>query len=223
MTQYETLSQALGYHFKDPDLLIAACTHKSFAVNDNERLEFLGDAVLGLTICQELYQLYPDAPEGTLSLMKSHLVSKKCLCIIAKAIALSPYIQFSRKSTQKSPAVLANSLEAIFGAVFLDSGDLKITKDVILTLYQELLQNLKNENLKNPKNILQERLQKSAHPLPIYEIKTIHGNQHEPVFVSTCILEKHNLLTEGQGPSKKTAEEQAASKMIIELNKAGHD
>ena len=223
MIQYETLSQAIEYQFKDAALLVAACTHKSFGFNDNERLEFLGDAVLGLVISQEIYHLYPDAPEGTLSLMKSHLVSKKCLCIIAEEIHLAPYIQFSRKNTQKSPAVLANSLEAIFGAIFLDSKSLEITRDVILFLYRNLLENLQNENLKNPKNTLQERLQKSAHPLPIYEIKTIHGHQHDPVFVATCILENYNLLTEGEGKSKKLAEEQAASKMILELDKAGHD
>ena len=146
MIQYETLSQAIGYQFKDSALLVAACTHKSFGINDNERIEFLGDAVLGLVISQEIYNLYPSAPEGTLSLMKSHLVSKKCLCIIAEEIDLAPYIQFSRKNTQKSPAVLANSLEAIFGAIFLDSKSLEVTRNVVLFLYQKLLENLQNEN-----------------------------------------------------------------------------
>ena len=217
MNKYDTLAKKLGYQFSDPSLLTTACTHKSAGTEDNERLEFLGDAVLGCTISQMLFQKYPELSEGDLSLMKSHLVSKKSLAVIADQIQLEQHILFNRKKTQKSPAVIANSMEAIFGAIFLDSNMVKVSK-IILSLYQPLIDNIDQKSLKNPKNELQERLQKNGHELPIYEIKSLSGSEHNLCFVATCILKSHNLLTEGSGKSKKSAEEKAAEKMIKQLD-----
>jgi len=209
MIKYDMLAKKLGYEFSEPALLTTACTHKSAGTDDNERLEFLGDAVLGCTISQMLFQKYPELSEGDLSLMKSHLVSKKSLSVIADQIQLEQHILFNRKKTQKSPAVIANSMEAIFGAIFLDS-DMNSVSKVILNLYQPLIDNIDQKSLKNPKNELQETLQKNGHELPVYEIKSLSGSEHNLCFVATCILKSHNLLTEGFGKSKKSAEENAA-------------
>jgi ribonuclease-3 len=217
MVKYEILARKLNYQFANPSLLTIACTHKSAGIKDNERLEFLGDAVLGCTISQMLFERYPDASEGDLSLMKSHLVSKKSLSIVAEQIQLEHHILFNRKKTQKSPAVIANSLEAVFGAIFIDS-NMHQASQVILNLYQPLLENIAIGSLKNPKNELQEKLQKNRHELPTYEIKCLSGDEHNLHFVATCILKSHNLLTEGFGKSKKAAEEDAARKMINQLN-----
>ncbi|MDA9832363.1 ribonuclease III [Gammaproteobacteria bacterium] len=217
MIKYQILADKLNYQFSNPSLLTMACTHKSAGSDDNERLEFLGDAVLGCAISQMLFQRYAQSSEGTLSLMKSHLVSKKSLAIVARRIQLEQHILFNRKKTQKSPAVIANSMEAIFGAIFLDSGMAEASK-VILDLYQPLIDTIDEETLKNPKNQLQETLQKKNHALPVYEIKSLTGSEHNLCFVVTCILKSHNLLTEGSGKSKKSAEEAAAKKMIEQLN-----
>tara|TARA_Y200000002_G_scaffold189472_1_gene156368 strand:- start:16899 stop:17567 length:669 start_codon:yes stop_codon:yes gene_type:complete len=219
---YKNLSKKLNYDFNDLSLLENACAHKSSNENDNERLEFLGDAVLGCVISHYLFKKHPMSDEGMLSLMKSHLVSKKSLAIIASELHLGEYIQFNHHQAHRSPAVLANSLEAIFGAIFIDS-DLPSAEKVILFLYQDIIENMNPGLLKNPKNILQEKLQKDGHKIPEYELKTTTGHQHKLIFIAECILTQHKLVTEGKGSSKKAAEEDAASEMLRLLDQLDNE
>lgn len=220
----DKLQQKLNYQFKDISLLKQALTHRSVGKNNNERLEFLGDSILGVVISRDLYQRFPKVDEGKLSRLRSHLVRGQTLAKIATTLELSDVLIVGsgelKSGGYRRESIQADAVEAIFGAIFLDS-DFGIINQVILDLYRERLNNIKpSDSLKDPKTRLQEYLQKRGKSLPKYElIKTI-GKDHNAVFVVNCILEDPLMQCEQSAKSIKRAEQMCAEIMLDSLKQS---
>jgi ribonuclease-3 len=209
------LSSTLGYRFVDERLLVQALTHRSAGGVNNERLEFLGDAVLGLVVAQSLFRLKPDADEGGLSRYRSRLVRKETLAQIAREIDLGGRLQMGagehRTGGHQRSSVLADALEPILGAILLDGG-FTVTSEVITRLYAERLDNLPDEaELVDAKTSLQEYLQARGLPPPVYELLDATGAPHARTFRSRCLIAGLDLETTGSGRSRRRAEQSAAA------------
>jgi ribonuclease-3 len=229
----EELERCLEYHFKNPSLLQQAITHKSYLNEtregdqsvlggDNERLEFLGDAVLDLVISQGLLFNYPGTPEGELSKMKSRIVSEIALAKVARRLDLGRYLLLGRgeEMTQgrAKPSLLANALEAILAAVYLDGG-LEVAGRVIQKIFQDDMDELlKTEAFTDYKTELQEICQRDFEILPTYTVLSESGPDHQKTFeIQLCI--KGDVYGRGVGRSKKEAEQQAAREALEKLKK----
>ena len=208
------LSKRIGYTFKQPELLRQALTHRSHGSPHNERLEFLGDSVLSLAISTKLVHDFPKLAEGDLSRMRAHLVKEPTLAEIAQALNLGDYL-FLGEGELKSggfrrPSLLADALEAILGAIFLDS-DFAETSRVIEALYAPTVALLDPKNLsKDPKTQLQEYLQSRKLSLPQYEIVATEGEAHAQHFKLECIISDLDIRAPGAGASRRKAEQEAA-------------
>ena len=208
------LSKRIGYTFKQPELLRQALTHRSHGSPHNERLEFLGDSVLSLAISTKLVHDFPKLAEGDLSRMRAHLVKEPTLAEIAQALNLGDYL-FLGEGELKSggfrrPSLLADALEAILGAIFLDS-DFAETSHVIEVLYAPTVALLDPKNLsKDPKTQLQEYLQSRKLSLPQYEIVATEGEAHAQHFKLECIIPDLDIRAAGAGASRRKAEQEAA-------------
>lgn len=217
----ESLEKTLKYKFKDPSLLQCALTHRSVvgAVH-NERLEFLGDAILGKTMAEFLYRRYPDASEGELSRIRASLVRGECLAEIADHLELGQYLILGpgekKSGGRKRRSILANTLESIVGAIYLDAGP-AFCEQWLLSIYGDRLFKLVEEvaAARDAKSALQEWAQANQFPLPIYEA-TASGAAHEQHFFVTCTIEGLPHKTEGQSTSRRQAE-QAAARAFLEL------
>lgn len=218
------LEQRLGYKFRNPLLLAEALTHPSLGYEtqrhhfDNQRLEFLGDAVLQLIFTEFLFDTYPDFPEGELTKLRARLVSREGLRINADALDLGKYLMLGRGEEATGGRTRASSLadayEALMGALYLDS-DYVTVRRIVLTETRERLENLHLEDaIANPKGRLQEILQAIAPSSPQYQIVEQFGPEHLKQFVSRIIWDGHEL-GRGSGSSKKEAETQAA-RMALE-------
>jgi ribonuclease-3 len=212
----------LAYEFSQPALLDRALTHRSKSATNNERLEFLGDAVLGLVIAAALHETQPDADEGDLSRLRASLVRKETLVEIAAEVSLGDAIQLGsgelRSGGHHRDSILADGLEAILGAIYLDSG-LDQTRQLILRLYKRRLDNLPaTETLKDPKTRLQEGLQSESHTVPVYEVENETGPAHDRHFKVSCKLEKLDIHTTGTGSSRRKAEQAAAADALTIFN-----
>ncbi|MBN4054752.1 ribonuclease III [Nitrospira defluvii] len=221
------LQKRLAYTFRNPDLLEEALTHKSFmnetkkkTLKDNERLEFLGDAVLDLIICQTLMEQFPDVPEGDLSKMKAKIVNEDTLAQIAQAMDLGAFLLLGKgeERTQGSekPSLLANALEAVIAAIYLDAG-LEASRDVILNHFKLSLKAVvPGEILFDYKTALQEYSQKRFGTLPVYCLVNESGPDHQKRFeIETWVEGKACGL--GMGKSKKAAEQQSAETALAFL------
>jgi ribonuclease-3 len=207
--------KALKYQFSDSDLLTRALMHSSAAADNNERLEFLGDAVLDLAISHQLYADKPTVREGGLSRYRAELVRKESLVKLAVKIELAPHIILGsgeqRSGGRYRDSVLANALEAIFGAILLDSG-FDAANRVILQLYQDRLATLPDEEeLKDAKTRLQEYLQARKIPPPEYKLLGVTGVAHAQTFEVACQIEDSGVATTATGSSRQRAEQAAAS------------
>jgi ribonuclease-3 len=207
--------KALKYQFSDSDLLTRALMHSSAAADNNERLEFLGDAVLDLAISHQLYADKPTVREGGLSRYRAELVRKESLVKLAAKIELAPHIILGsgeqRSGGRYRDSVLANALEAIFGAILLDSG-FDAANRVILQLYQDRLATLPDEEeLKDAKTRLQEYLQARKIPPPEYKLLGVTGVAHAQTFEVACQIEDSGVATTATGSSRRRAEQAAAS------------
>ncbi len=205
--------KTLGYMFNDPDLLERALTHKSRSASNNERLEFLGDAVLGMVIAESLHQGLPDADEHVLTRMRARLVRGETLGDIAMELGVADWLLLgSGEHCRRS--ILADTLEALLGAVYLDGG-YDSARYSILRLYEDRLNNLPPpDELKDPKTILQEYLQAQGLPLPVYEVVTEQGPEHAPVFGVSCHIDALKVATSASGASRRKAEQSAAEKAL---------
>lgn len=217
----EWSSAALGYRFQDDGLLDLALTHRSVSGGNNERLEFLGDAVLGLVIAEALYDAHPDADEGALSRLRARLVRRETLEEVAREIALGELLRLGsgelRSGGHRRASILANSLEAIFGAVFLDGG-WPATRKVVLKLLSPRLAALgTGDDLRDPKTRLQEFLQGRGHALPTYAVLQVSGSGHSQHFAVVCRLETPGIEVHGEGASRRAAEQQAAEEALRAL------
>jgi ribonuclease-3 len=212
------LERTLGYPFKGAGLLTQALTHRSAGGVNNERLEFLGDALLGFVIAGDLWRRLPEADEGDLSRTRASLVKKETLARIAREIKLGDYLRLgaweSRTGAHGRDSILEDALEALFGAIYLDGG-FEAAQAVIMALFREPLEEaVSQDQVKDPKTRLQESLQAFKRPLPIYEILAIGGSQHEQSFRVSCLLPDTGQTTQGSGTSRRRAEQEAAECML---------
>ena len=215
------LARHLGHAFRDEGLLRQALTHRSAGAVNNERLEFLGDALLGFVIAEALWQGFADADEGKLSRMRASLVKKETLARLARGCKLGDYMALGagelRTGGHARDSILADGLEAVFASVYLDAG-FDAARGVILRLFDVALDETDLDRVtKDPKSRLQEYLQSRKRPLPVYTVTEIAGSQHAQQFAVRCALADVELATQGRGSSRRRAEQDAAETMLKEL------
>lgn len=215
------LEQAIGHHFADSSLLHTALTHRSHSSPHNERLEFLGDSILNAAIAHELYKRFPDLPEGDLSRLRANLVRQGSLHRLAVALSLGRQIRLGegelKSGGAERPSILADALEAVFGAVWLDAG-FEPASAVIGRLYAEMLDAIvPGQAIKDAKTLLQEHLQGRRLPLPKYLLTATEGEAHAQKFKVACEIERCGLRTEGEGGSRRAAEQMAAERALKAL------
>ncbi len=210
------------YRFENEDLLRQALTHRSYSRRgNNERLEFLGDSVLGLIISRQIYARFDEASEGKLSRMRAALVKKQTLAEIARSIDLGDYLNLGggelKSGGYRRESILADALEAIIAAVYLDGGE-AAAEHVVLGLYGERLDALDDaQQLKDAKTRLQEYLQARGMDLPSYSVDATSGKAHDQTFTVSCNLTELGLQSVGRGSSRKQAEQKAAQEMLARL------
>jgi len=212
------LQKNISYQFNNIELLKQALTHRSVGKNNNERLEFLGDSILGCVISGELYQRFPSIDEGQLSRLRSHLVKGQTLAKIAKVINLSETLILGQGELKsggfRRESIQSDAFEAVLGAIFLDSDYLTV-RSVILKLYEDLLNDTSHEDsLKDFKTQLQELLQKKGHSLPQYELIDTKGKDHNAIFYVRCIISEYGLEVEREAKSIKRAEQACAESLL---------
>lgn len=215
------LCRKLNYVFADPGLLGRALTHRSHGANHYERLEFLGDSVLNFAVSTELYHRFPDLTEGELTRLRASLVKQETLAQVARELALGESLRLGGGEMKSGgfdrDSILADALEAVFGAVYLDAG-VERAKEVILRLYAPQIAALDPRSIpKDPKTQLQERLQKRALPTPAYLLLEAAGEPHRQTFLVECRIAELGLATRGEGHTRRHAEQQAARAALERL------
>ncbi len=219
--QLAALQQRLGHRFTDTGLLVHALTHSSHSKTHNERLEFLGDSLLGASISMLLFQSHADADEGALSRLRTRLVRGETLAEIARELALGDCLRLGlgeRKSGGRLRAsILADALEALLAAVYLDAG-INAVQAVVERLFQARIDQLPDaESLKDPKTRLQELLQARGLELPQYELLDQSGPDHDRSFTISCRLSAQNQCWQAEAASRRKAEQKAATAALREL------
>ena len=220
MNDFSTFEKRLGLNFKNKDLLTQAFVHRSylnenpnFHLNQNERLEFLGDAVLELVVTEELYKKYPEKAEGDLTNWRAALVNAKMLTSVAEELGFNEFLLLSRGETKelgKARAyILANTFEALIGAIYLDSGYTPAEKFIKKYLIKNLSEIIKTGSYRDSKSYFQEKAQDMVGITPVYKVMREWGPDHQKSFTVGVFL-ANELVAEGEGSSKQEAEEQAA-------------
>ncbi|TDQ58099.1 RNAse III [Mesocricetibacter intestinalis] len=222
MQNLARLQTKIGYQFNDLGLLKQALTHRSAGAKHNERLEFLGDAVLNLTIAEALYHQFPQCNEGELSRMRATLVREQTLAVLARKFELGDYMSLGQGELKsggfRRASILADCVEAIIGAISLDR-DLMQANQVVRLWYVSLLQEIKpGENQKDPKTRLQEYLQGQRLALPNYEVINIQGEAHCQIFTVECHIANINQTFTGSGSSRRKAEQAVAEQILKQLD-----
>jgi ribonuclease-3 len=218
VARHPVLERRIGHRFADPELLAQALTHRSFGSPHNERLEFLGDGVVGCVIAEELYSRFPGIAEGELSRLRASLVREAALAEVARAIGLADFLrlgegELSSGGTER-PSILADALEATYGAVFLDGG-YEAARAAIRRSFGEALEQLDSRQpAKDAKTSLQELLQGRRQKLPEYRVVATAGAAHKQVFEVECIAAGLGLRATGSGSSRRLAEQQAAANVL---------
>ena len=218
MARHPVLERRIGHRFEDPALLAQALTHRSFGSPHNERLEFLGDGVIGCVIAEELYGRFPDVPEGKLHLLKVSLVRETALAEVARGIELSEFLKLGAGEASSRPSILADALEAVYGAVFLDGG-YDAVRRVVRKTFEERLAGLDpGKSSKDAKTRLQELLQGQRQKLPEYRLLSTEGEAPRQVFKVECSATGLGLRSTGSGGSRRSAEQQAAAALLKQLD-----
>ncbi|WP_024872781.1 ribonuclease III [Tolumonas lignilytica] len=215
------LEQKLGYQFQNKDLLVRAITHRSAGSRHNERLEFLGDSILSLVIAEVLYHRFPNVSEGDMSRMRATLVREKTLAELAREFALGDYLILGpgelKSGGYRRESILADTVEALIGAIYLDS-DLDKIRSLLLQWYNERLDAIRpGVEQKDPKTRLQEFLQGRRRPLPTYAVTDVKGEAHNQQFMVECVIEDIETAFVGIGSSRRKAEQAAAEKALEQL------
>jgi ribonuclease-3 len=210
--------ERLAYEFRRPDLLRQALTHRSYGVPHNERLEFVGDAILNCVVGLALFARFPDMPEGGLSRVRANLVNRDTLALLARRLELGSVIHLgegeSRSGGDDRASILADALEAVFGAVLLDGG-FAAAQSVIEGVYADLLRDADPATLgKDPKTRLQEWLQARRIAVPEYAVTETSGDAHAQRFAVECRIPALAITTRGAGTSRRAAEQDAAARAI---------
>lgn len=218
------LEQALGYCFTQPEMLRQALTHRSHSSSHNERLEYLGDSVLNCTVATLLYQQFPKLKEGELSRLRANLVRQEALAEIAADLQVGDVLRLGEGELKsggfRRPSILADTLEAIFGAIYLDAG-FDVARSTIERLYRSRIDRIDPRNMgKDAKTALQEWLQGRRLPLPHYELAETHGEAHAQEFVVHCSIPSIDLQVTGRGGSRRAAEQEAAQSALTRLTQA---
>jgi ribonuclease III len=221
------LEKKLGHRFRDKSLLAEACRHSSFVneqpgqgLRDNERLEFLGDAVLNLTVSHLLMHRFPDTPEGSLSRMRANLVNETQLATIARSLGLGGHLLLGKGEVQsqgrRKKSILADAFEAVAAAIYLDGG-YDAAFRFIKTHFSGLIQDTRHPRIDQDfKSQLQEFVQIARKGMPVYRVVTEKGPDHDKTFeveIRVC-----DIAARGEGKSKKTAEQDAARKALLQLH-----
>ena len=219
----QALQRRLGHHFARPTLLVQALTHRSFGAEHNERLEFLGDAVLSLGVSALLYERFSGSDEGDLTRVRAHLVREDSLHRAALALGLPEVLRLSegegRGGGAQRPSILADAVEALIGAVFLDGGYAP-AQTVVQRLFGEVIQSTEADSwAKDAKTELQEWLQARRIAVPAYRITATRGQAHAQTFEVECAVPSLGLAERGEGRSRRIAEQEAARR-LLELLKA---
>lgn len=214
----DQLESRIGHHFQSPELIVMALTHRSFSADNNERLEFMGDAILSHVISEDLFNRFPEAREGQMSRIRAQLVKGVTLAEIAREFDVGPHLRLGigekKNGGSERESILADSVEAIIGAIHLDAG-FETAKVCILSWFSSRLDALSlDQKVKDPKSRLQELLQSRHLPLPDYHVVEVSGAEHQQQFVMGCRIEKQGLETKGNGSNRKKAEQQAAEQML---------
>lgn len=213
------LASRIGYQFQQPELLQLALTHRSVSHKYNyERLEFLGDALLGMIIANYLYDTYPNENEGRLTRMRATLVRQEALGKIAHDLKLSQSLILSmgelKSGGHHRESILADTVEAIIGAIYIDCNDLNLLRSIVLKWYAPYLNDIEpTDQLKDPKSRLQEYLQARKKPLPIYEVIDIQGDAPNQHFKVQCQVQGLDIMF-GEGASRRFAEQAVAADIL---------
>ena len=215
------LASRIGHPFSDDSLFELALTHRSCGKKNNERLEFLGDSILNFVIAADLFKRFPDAKEGELSRLRARLVKGVTLSEVARELGLGDYLRLGsgelKSGGYRRDSILADAVEAIIGAIYLDS-DMEVARGYILSWFAERLENLDlKESMKDSKTRLQEYLQSRRQPLPQYDLVKVEGEAHAQTFYIVCHVEGLSDAAEGKGNSRRQAEQNAAQDALIAL------
>lgn len=218
---YIKLVRQIDYTFNDVALLQQALTHRSAAKKHNERLEFLGDAVLGLVIAQRVYEKFPNLPEGKLTRMRSNLVKGETLAKVARELTLGELIKLGpgemKSGGRRRDSILADAVEAVIGAIYVESG-LEAATCTIDKLFHERIKALDpNIQIKDSKTQLQEYLQSKQFDLPEYKVIDIKGKDHAQIFTVKCDVSALKVHKIGAGKSRRIAEQEAAKQILESL------
>lgn len=210
-----------GHAFRDPALLAQALTHRSAGTPHNERLEFLGDALVGLIVAEALYLRWPKADEGAMTRARAELVRESALARIARELELGQRITLGpgemKSGGHRRDSILSDAFEAVVGAVYLDAG-FEACREVVLPLFEPLIEAVPPGGVgKDPKTRLQEWLQGRQRPLPAYELLSEGGEEHARIFHVRCLLAEPALSAEGSGSSRRGAEQAAAEALLSQL------
>ncbi len=217
----EKLARKLGLKFKQPMLIKRALTHRSAHADNNERLEFLGDSVLGFVIAERLYQKFTEADEGVLSRLRATLVNQTALANIARKLNLGDYLILGsgelKSGGYRRDSILSDAMEALIGALLIDQG-MDACRVWILELFADQINGLSMQDWKkDPKTRLQESMQARGLELPAYALKSVVGQPHDQSFVVECRVSLTEETCEGRGSSRKRAEQESAEKMLAKL------
>ena len=220
--RFEALEQRIGYRFADAGLLTRALTHRSFGTDHNERLEFLGDAVLSLAVSSLLFEHFAGSDEGDLTRVRAHLVREDSLHRMAVQLDLPDVLRLSegeaRGGGAQRPSILADSLEALIGATFLDGG-FNAARALVQRLFGEVIATTDMGSWsKDAKTELQEWLQARRLAVPVYSIRATRGQAHAQTFEVDCSVPALGLVESGEGRSRRVAEQEAARRMLDALN-----
>ena len=220
MGKLDNLDKRIGYTFNNKELQKLALTHRSISAKNYERLEFLGDSILGFVISKELFKRFPNAQEGQLSRLRASLVKGDTLAKIARELELGDYLKLGsgelKSGGYRRSSILADAFEALIGAVYLDS-DIQQAEKFVTQFYSERLDACDPRKAeKDPKTQLQEILQAEASALPVYTVLQTGGEAHNQTFEVECYLEQRNIRQTATGTSRRKAE-QAAAKKILDM------
>ena len=223
MSRPAALEDRLGHRFTEPRLLEQALTHRSRSADNYERLEFLGDGVLGCAVADELYARFPQLPEGKLTRLRASLVREERLAEVARELGLGEFLRLGEgelaAGPEPRPSILADALEAVLGAVFLDAG-YDAARRAVLAAFGPHIDRLDPERpAKDAKTRLQELLQAGRRGLPQYRVISVHGQAHRQSFEVECFVSELDLRATGTGTSRQRAEQQAAKAMLEALEK----
>ena len=210
----EDFGLSIGHRFSDPELLRRALTHRSYSALHNERLEYLGDSVLNCAVALELFHRFPQLTEGELSRLRANLVNQQSLTTVAQQFGFGERMRLGegeiRSGGLQRPSILADAVEAVVGAVFLDAG-FDAAASVVRLLFGKALAAVDPQSVgKDPKTLLQEYLQSRRLGLPRYGVVATRGEAHRHVFQVECVIPELNIRSMGEGASRRSAEQNAA-------------